>query len=101
MNMHMTNSDIARLRRMIGDGVTDIALLQSIVPVHVKRIKEVIAHSEEVKAQAEEDEAEAAEAETLVKPVSAAAKAAAEVKAKKAKEARAKKKAAETPNPIS
>ena len=94
MNMHMTNSDVTRLRRMINGGVTDLATLQKQIPVHVKRIREVIAHCEEVAA------AEAAEAEAeQVKPVSVAAKAAAEAKAKKAAAAKAKK--AAKPNPIS
>ena len=96
MNMHMTNSDVTRLRRMINGGVTDLATLQKQIPVHVKRIREVIAHCEEVAAAKEAEEAEAAKD---VKPVSVAAKAAAEAKAKKAAAAKAKK--AAKPNPIS
>lgn len=89
MRLHMTNGELVRIRRLIKRGVTSIPEIQAIVPVHVRRIKEVIAHADQAAAEAA---AELTEVEVAdVKPQGAAAKAAAAAKAKKGAK----------PNPIS
>ena len=41
MRKHMTNGQMIRIKKLLSNGVTDMAELQAVVPVHADCIKQV------------------------------------------------------------